>query len=252
MQPQSRVFDQRDRALQRYARLAGALILVSFAAGLFGEVYVPSALSAATSNITTAHSVASRETLMHIGFAAYFIEALCDIVLTMIFYVILRPVDRNLALLATLFRLAATATFAASEFFYLAAMVFAGNSKYLRTFSPSQLDALTHFSFAIYGYGGSAPVFYGAAAIVVGYLIYQSGFLPRLFGAVWVIGGLGQVGNAFALILAPAYASFWEYVPLLVAMLTLALWFLVRGVNVQKWLERTTSQDPALNVLAKT
>jgi hypothetical protein len=53
------------------------------------------------------------------------------------------------------------------------------------------------------------------AALIVGYLIYRSEFLPRLLGLLWVLGGLGQIVNAIALILAPAYAVFWELVPLL-------------------------------------
>jgi hypothetical protein len=89
-------------------------------------------------------------------------------------------------------------------------------------FSPAQLQALTHFSFATYGFGGSAPVFYGAAAIFLGHLIY-------------ILGGWSQVTNTFCLILAPAYAFFWEMVPLLLALLALAVWFRVRGIDVMKW-----------------
>ena len=231
--------------VQRYARVAGLLILISFAAGLYGEVYVPSTLSAATGGAVAAQGI-SHDVMMRIGFAGYLVEAVCDVTLTFIFYVLLRPVDRNLALLAALFRVASTATFAASEFFYLGAMQLSGNSAYLKAFSPIQLQALTRFSFDVYGYGGSAPVFYGVATVILGYLIYRSGFLPRWLGVLWAVGGVGQVTNTFTLILAPAYASFLEYVPLLLASLTLALWFLVRGVNATKWTERAACPGIAL------
>jgi hypothetical protein len=78
-------------------------------------------------------------------------------------------------------------------------------------------------------------VFYGAATVVVGYLIHRSGFVPGFIGVLLIIGGLCQVANTFALILAPAYAFFWQMIPLLLAMLTLAFWFLVRAIDVGKW-----------------
>ena len=223
---------------QRYARAGGLLILVSFAAGLFGEVYVPSMLAAATGGAMAASSI-NHDGVMRLGFACYLVEAVCDITLTWIFYVLLRPVDRNLILLAALFRVASTATFGAAELFYLAAMQFSGNVAYLKAFSPVQLHALTRFSFDVYGYGSSAPVFYGVAAVVIGYLIRRSGFLPRAIGILWILGGLGQIANTFILILAPTYAFFWELLPLLLAALTLAAWLLVRGVDVDKWAELT-------------
>ena len=202
--------------VQRYARVAGLLILISFAAGLYGEVYVPSTLSATTGGAIAAQGT-GHDVMMRIGFAGYLVEAVCDVALTFIFYVILRPVDRNLALL-----------------------------DYLKSFSPIQLQALTRFSFDVYGYGGSAPVFYGVATVILGYLICRSGFLPRWLGVLWAVGGVGQVANTFSLILAPTYASFLEYVPLLLASLTLASWFLVRGVNATKWTERAACPGIAL------
>lgn len=223
------------QSAQRYARVGGILILISFAAGLYGEVYVPSTLSATTGSAIH-HAV-----MMRIGFAGYLVEAVCDVTLTFIFYVLLRPVDRNLALLAALFRVAATATFAASELFYLAAMQLSGNSGYLQAFSPMQLQALTRFSFDVYGYGSSAPVFYGVATVILGYLVHRSRFLPRWLGVLWAVGGLGQVANTFSLVLAPAYASFLEYMPLLLASLLLASWLLLRGVNAAKWAELAMS-----------
>ena len=207
----SRTLDAPDghlRSLQRYARVGGLLILISFPAALFGEVYVPSVMSAALSGMVATQGIGSHDVLMRIGFASYLVEAVCDVILTLIFYVILRPVEKNVALLIAFFRVASTATFAASEFFYLSAMLYSGGTTYLNKFSAAQLNALTRFSFSVYGYGGSAPVFYGTAAVLIGHLIFRSGFLPRALGILWMVGGLGQIANTFTLILAPSYAFF--------------------------------------------
>jgi hypothetical protein len=232
------------RSVQRYARVGGILILVSFIAGLFGEVYVPSVVAMSVGGAPAAHIVSTHVSLLRMGFAGYLVEALCDVLLTLVLYVLLRPVHENLALLAVFFRLVSTAVFGASEFFYLATLLATGGSEHLKTLPTAQLNKLAQFSLELYGYGSSAPVFYGAAAIVVGYLIYRSGFLPRLLGFLWVLGGLGQLTNTFALVVAPAYAFFWEMLPLVFAMTALALWLLVRGIDTAKWGERAAISSP--------
>jgi uncharacterized membrane protein HdeD (DUF308 family) len=80
-------------------------------------------------------------------------------------------------------------------------------------------------------------VFYGAGAVIIRYLLYQSEFVPKFLGILWLLGGLGQMVNAFAVVVAPSIAAFWQMLPLLVALMALALWFLVRGVDAGKWRE---------------
>ena len=85
--------------VQTYARIAGVLFLISFAAGGFGEVYVPSVLIVASDATATANNIIASDFLFRMGFASYLIEAICDIALTLILYVLLRPVSKELALL---------------------------------------------------------------------------------------------------------------------------------------------------------
>jgi hypothetical protein len=95
------------------------------------------------------------------GFAGYLVEATCDIALTLAFYVLLKPVRKDLALLAPFFGLVGTAEFAA-EIFYLAPSLILGGAGYLKTFSPDQLNTLTLLSLKLFAYGGAMfTVFYG-------------------------------------------------------------------------------------------
>jgi Domain of unknown function (DUF4386) len=229
----------RAASVQTYAKIAGVVFLLSFVGGGIGEAYVPSQLIVAGNATATAHNILASNLLFRLGFVAYLLEAFTDVALAFLLYVLLRPVHANLAFLAVLFRLMATATFAFGEVFYFAPSLILGGDAYLKTFSPDQLNTLALLSFNVYGFaGGFSQVFYGIASIVLGYLMWRSGYLPRALGALWALGGLGFVATTLALVLAPADASPLLLVPQILAALSLGLWLLVRGVDMGKWQER--------------
>jgi hypothetical protein len=127
--------------MQKYARIAGALFLISAVAGGFGEVFVPSQLVVSGDAAATARNILASSSLFRLGFASYVIEALCDLGLTLLLYCLLRPVSRDFALLAVFFRLVATATFAVTELFYVAPALILGGADYLKSFTTEQLTA---------------------------------------------------------------------------------------------------------------
>lgn len=182
-----------DPSIQTYARLAGALFLLSMIAGVFGEVYVPSRLVVAGDAAATASNVTTMGGLLRMGFACYLVEALCDITLSWVLYVLLRPAHQNLALLAAFFALVGTAVFAGAELFFFGSSVILGGAEHLKSFSAEQVNSLGLLSLTFYAYGtGLFLVFYGAASVIRGYLIYRSGYLPRTIGALLSFGGVGS------------------------------------------------------------
>ena len=224
--------------VQTYARIAGVLFLISIVAGGFGELYVPTVLIVSGDPTATAKNIVASDLLFRMGFASYLVEAICDIVLTLILYLLLRPVGRELALLTAFFRLVGTAIFAATELFYFAPAFILGGADYLKTFSPDQLNTLAYVSLRMYVYGGGLFfAFGGVGSILLGYLIFRSGYLPKILGALMALGGLGFVIRSFALALVPASASLGVILllPTGLAMLSLTGWLLVRGVDVPKW-----------------
>ena len=150
----------------------------------------------------------------------------------------LRPVNANVALLAVLLRLMGTATFAFGELFYFAPSLLLGGDGYLQTFSPDQLHTLALLSLNVYTTAFDLFTVFGIASLFLGYLMVCSGYLPRALGALWAIGGLGFVTRNVVFVLAPAYASSLFLLPNFLAVLSLGLWLLVKGVDVGKWQER--------------
>jgi hypothetical protein len=228
--------------VQRYARIAGVLFLISMVAGGFGEAYVPSKLIAGADAAATAANIKNFDFLYRFGFASFLIESLCDITLVLILYTLLKPVNKQLSLLAAFFGLVGTALFAFAELFYFAPLLIMGGNGYLKTFAPDQLNALVLLSMKFYGYAGMIfTAYYGMSWIVRAYLIWNSGYLPKFLGVLMAIGGIGFVVRNFALILAPAYASDVLLMLMFPGGLAMTAWLLVKGVDVAKWQARVNA-----------
>lgn len=228
---------------QPYARIGGILYLFIIVAALFGEVFVRGKLIVEGDAAATANNLLASETLFRVGLAGELLTCVCDVTLAMILYVLLKPVNRNLALLAAFHRLTFIAVYAASKLFLVAAVVVQGSADFLKAFEPQQLQALAYLSVRLHGLGyGLSLLFFGVCCVLFGYLIQKSGYLPGFIGILLVIGGVGYVLFSLAQTLAPDFAGRvlfpWIMLPAFPAELGLALWLLVKGVNVPKWKER--------------
>jgi len=234
----------RNLSPQRYARIGGALYLIIIVAGLFGEMFVRGKLVVSGDATATAHQIIASPSLWRLGIAGDLIMHVCDVPLMVIFYVLLRPVHRNLALLAMLFNLVQTAVLVAYQLNLLVALFLVGNAAYLKAFEPNQLHALMYVFIKAAGHGFSVGlIFFGFACLVMGHLIRRSGYLPAVLGILMQIAGLCYLINSFALLLAPKFANTIFpaiLVPSFIGELSLCLWLLIKGVNVQKWEARVS------------
>ena len=204
--------------LQRCARIIGVLLLLSIVGGGFGEAYVPLKLIVRGDPIATANNVHAHDFLFRLGFAAYLLEAVCDVGLALYFYLLLRTVQEDLALLSAFFGLVSTSVFAVGELFFFA--------------FPIAKDPML---LKLYSLAGSAfMVFYGLTTLLRGLLIFRSRFLPKFLGVLMMIAGLGFIAGNAAVVLAPAYKSDLFALPMFVAVLTLTAWMLTKGVDVAR------------------
>ena len=225
--------------VQTYARLAGVLGLLSIVGGGFGEAYVPSVLIDWSDPAATTTKILSSESMFRWGFAAYLLEALCDTGLTLLLYLLLRPVRRDVALLAVLFRIISTAGFAMAMVLHFAALPIAKGAAGMSAFPSDQLSALALLSLRTSSYGQTVfTTFYGVGALLTGWLMYRSGFLPRIIGILFAVTGAGFVAKTLTFVLAPAYSSPLLLAPAAAAGLAMTGWLLVKGVDVERWRER--------------
>jgi hypothetical protein len=232
-----------DASPQRYARVGGLLYLFIIVAAGFGELFVRNRLIVWGDAASTASNILGSETLFRLGLAGEMLTCVCDVALAMILYVLLRPVSRNLALLAAFFRLTFVGIYGVTKLFEVGALVALGGADALTTLGPSQLHDMAYLSLRVHSLGyGASLLFFGCCCILFGHLIHRSGYLPGVMGVLLAVAGYGYVAFSLAQMLSPAFAAKvlfpWVFPFAFVAESALGLWLLVKGVNILKWNER--------------
>jgi Domain of unknown function (DUF4386) len=227
---------------QRYARLGGVLYLAIIVLGAFAEGFVANKLVVSGDAAATAHNLLASPGLWRFSVAGDLLVVLFAVPLLWIEYLLLRPVSKQLVLLAVLFNLVSLAVEAISKLFLLVVLPTLGTADYLKGFGPQQLDVLANLALRSHDIAFNiALIFFGFTCIVNGYLIFKSGYLPKFVGILMQIAGLSYLTACFAALLAPAFADLITpaiLLPPLVGESSFCLWLLVKGVNVAKWKER--------------
>jgi hypothetical protein len=226
-----------------WARMAGVLGLLSVAAGGFGEAYVPAALVLPSDASATASNILAREWLVRWGFAAYIVEAICDVALTLLFYVLFRVIHREAALAAVFFRLIGTAGFAVAQVLFFASLPILQSAASLHAFAPDQRNALAMLLLQISHEAQTVfTMFYGVGTLAFGLLMYRSAFLPSVMGILVIVAAGGFVAKAFTWVLTPAYSSPFFLAPAAIAFLVLSGWLVVMGIDGARWRDARTRE----------
>ena len=229
-------------SVNRMARIGGILYLIIIAAGIYGEMFVRSRLIVSGDAAATASNIIAEQLLWRTGIAADLVMHICDIPLMLIFYLLLKPVNKNLALMALLFNLVQTAVLVMNKLSLAVALFPLSDAGYVKSFDPQQLYTLTFLSIKSHGYGfGLGLIFFGFTCIIEGILIFKSGYFPKIIGVLMQLAGLCYLVNSFALILAPSFADKIFpaiLLPSFIGELSFCLWLIFKGVKLSVWEKR--------------
>jgi hypothetical protein len=227
-------------SIKNTARLAGFLILLIAILSPFSILYLPSTLIVPGDAATTASNVMASEGLLRLGIVVDSVVVLLEIVVIAILYVLLRPVNRTLALVAAFARLAMTVVMAVNVFNSLGVLLLLGDAEYLRVFEPGQLHALVLLFLNLHESGIYIwQVFFALHWVAVGYLVFKSGYFPRVLGILLIVTCLGYLMDSFG-ILYPSSGALSTVSSVVLAVgvigeLSFTLWLLIKGVNVEQW-----------------
>jgi hypothetical protein len=224
--------DRDGLVVSRYARIAGVAMLLSIVFGLLGEMILPGRIVVARDPAATAANILGNPMLFRLTFAAYLVEALCDVALCVFFYILLKPVDKRLALLSAFFGIASMVMYAVGQSSFFASYLVLGDSPGMTSFSTDQRNALAYLALRIAGtIGWLFLCLYGIASMIRGYLIARSGYLPKLLGILFIIGGACFFLRSATYLLAPKYSSPILLLPMALAGIPTMLWLLFRGID---------------------
>ncbi|MBK5483221.1 DUF4386 domain-containing protein [Peribacillus sp. TH16] len=225
-----------------YSRVAGFGLLLMAILAMFSNFSVFNGLIISDDAATTANNIITNEMLFRSGFISFVIVLILDVLLAWALYVLLKPVNKNLAMLAAWFRLVYTAIFGIALHNFLNVLQLLSGTEYLTVFTTNQLQAQVMLLIDAFNNGWIIGlVFFGFHLFVVGYLIIKSGgYIPRMIGFFLVIASAGYLIDSFAHFLLPNYTDYKTIFLLVVAVpgvigeLSLAFWLLIKGVKVQQ------------------
>ena len=234
--------EQKMKSIQKTARIAGILTLLIVVLAPFSMIYVPTTLVVPGDVALTANNIMASERLFRLGMVSDSIVFLIEIVLTVLLYVLLKPVNKTLSLAAAFSRLAMAVIQGINLLNHFIVLLLLSGADYLTIFTPDQLQALVmlflnaHESVVlIWG------LFFGLHLLIFGYLVYKSGYLPKFLGILLLIVAFCYLIQDFGNMLFPQYKALFTSIGSL-AFLEIAfpLWLLIKGVNVEEWQKRVS------------
>ncbi len=226
-----------EAAQARAARIAGAMYLITTATAVFSEFVVKSSLIVRGDATQTAQNIIGSERLFRIGIASDLASATGVVVLTWALYVLLRPVDRNLALLAAFWRLAEAAVLCVVTLNSLVVLVLLSGADYLKTFEVSQLHSLARLALNAQGTGYNVVfILLGLGSTVFAYLLLKSRYVPQVLAGWGVLSSLLMATYALLSIVFPSATRLLQlasYVPMGIYEVTLGSWLLLKGAKIK-------------------
>ena len=223
---------------KKTARMAGLIYLLYAVVSIFADVGVRSKLIVLGDAATTARNIMASAWQFRIGFVVDLVGALLFLLTAWALYVLLKPVNEYLALLFLLLNLVGVAIWCVSDLFLITSQLLLSGADYLKVFQADQLQALAMLFLNLYknGFSGIAQIFFGAWLFPLGYLVFKSGFLPKILGImlmvecfVWLLFPIQFFlfpGNLVLTYLSSAVGFIGEF--------SLMLWLLIKGAKDQK------------------
>ena len=216
-----------------YARVAGFLYLTMVPLGFFG-MYGHSTLIVPGDAATTVNNIMASESLFRLSIMSALVVQIVNILLVLVLYKLLNPVNKSHAVLMVTFILVSVPITMLNELHQIAALLLLSGADYFTAFTADQLHAQVMLFLDLHEHGIKiSGLFWGLWLFPMGYLVYMSGFLPKFLGILLIIGCLGYLLESVRFFFYPSFTPILNYT--IWGELLLPLWLVIKGVNVEQW-----------------
>lgn len=222
-------------AQTRAATLAGAMFLFVNATGIFAEVFVRGSLLSGDAT-QVAQNIINSERLYRLSIAGDLIMLTGGVVLIWALYLLLRPMSRELALLAVLLRIVETAVSVGATVASLIAVRLLGSADYLSAFEAGERHGLSRLARVAFGVGQDVGfIFLGLGSAVFAYLLLRSRYIPRVLAGWGIFASLLLATYNLVIIVFPTVTAlmYVSLVPMGVYEIATGLWLLTKGAKLQ-------------------
>jgi Domain of unknown function (DUF4386) len=218
----------------KVARMTGILYFLVILAGVASEIMVHNFIIVPGDITATVNHIIAYEPLFRLGFVISLTRFAVFILLVLALHKLFGSVDKDWSLVMVAFALVSISIGMVSLLFQYAAPLLVSSSGYSTLFTTDQWHAQALFFINMQILGDKASQILAVWLLPLGYLIYKSGFFPKILGVLMVIAGLGYVADFLVFFLLPNLH--WQVAGLaFLGELPFPLWLLIKGVNVEQW-----------------
>ncbi|MDD3246589.1 MAG: DUF4386 domain-containing protein [Methanosarcina sp.] len=225
--------------------VAGVSYLIIFVLGIFANFFILQDLIVPEDAAATVNNIMANELQFRLGILGFIIMVIFDVVVAWALYVLLKPVNRSISLLAAWFRLVNATIFGIALYNLFSVLQLLGGANYLKVFETGQLQAqMMLFLNAFNATWLIGLIFFGIHLFILGYLIFKSDYIPGILGFLLIVASLGYLIDSFANFLLPNYTDYETIfmlivvVPGIIGELSFTLWLLLKGAKIPEVAEQ--------------
>jgi hypothetical protein len=229
--------DRMTESPNRLARMTGVLYLLVVGCGIISEILVKNVVFVPGDMAATVDQITAYGFVFRLGFVVLLARLVFLTLLVLALYKLFGPVNRDVAVVMVVFVLISNAVSMVSLVFEFSAPLLLTSSDYSTLFTTDQWLAQVQFFINMQVQGDTAAQILSLWVILLGFLLFKSGYLPKLLGILVMIAGVGYVADFLVFFLLPQLdvqiAGF-----AFLAEVAFPFWLLIKGVDVEAWKSR--------------